>query len=125
MKDINNAHGIISEHFQGVGTVTRDMVVKRAKEIAIINGRERHHYTKDDFMEAKRELTGNSSAEGEEDELLASLTSWDEEPGASGHSAHCGDLPDEQTIAEHLVEEGVSEAEHEQMVEAAKNAKLK
>jgi hypothetical protein len=31
--------------------------------------------------------------------------------------------PDEQTVAERLVEEGVAEAEHEQQVEAAKEAR--
>lgn len=122
MKETSHPHGIISEHFQGVGTVTRDMVIQRAREIALINGREGHHYTKDDFGEAKRELTGSSSVEGEEEEFLGTLTSWDEDPGASGCPSEKNELVDEQTIAEQLVEEGMNEAEHEQMVEGAKQA---
>ena len=105
----------------GVGTVTREMVVERAREIALINGRVPKHYTREDFLEAKRELTGNALAEDQE-EYLATLTSWDEEPGSSGHCTEKEQTDDEQTVAEHLVESGVSEAEHEQRVESHKNA---
>jgi len=114
------AHGIISEHFKGVGTVTREMVIERAQENALINGRDPGHYTKDDYLEAKRELTGNSAIEGEENDFLATLTAWDEDPDSSGHSVRKNEIPDEQTVAEQLVEEGVNEAEHEQMVEGSK-----
>ena len=45
---------------KGSGTVTSDMVKERAREIALINGRLPNHYNQDDFMEAKRELTGDN-----------------------------------------------------------------
>ena len=38
MKTPREGTGKISDHFQGLGTVTREMVERRAKEIAIING---------------------------------------------------------------------------------------
>jgi hypothetical protein len=122
MKTTDHAYGKISDHFRGVGTVTRKMVIERAKELAIINGHESGHYTKEDFLEAKRELTGAvpSLTEEGEDEPLASLTTWDEDPGTSGHQVEKNELIDEQAVDELLVEEGVSEAEHEQMVEGAK-----
>ena len=112
--------GIIAEHFIGVGTVTRDMVAERAREIAVINGRSPHHYTRDDFIEAKRELTGNAAVDGDEDGVLTAITHWDEEPGSAGRPIEKTETTDEETIAELLVEEGVSEAEHEQMVEGAR-----
>jgi len=121
MKQRDEAYGKISDHFKGVGTVTHDMVAQRAREIALINGRDPNHYNKDDFLEAKRELTGVPlSSESDEEESLSAITEWAEEPGASGHPVEKSEPPDEQTIAERLVEEGVEEAEHEQMVEGAK-----
>jgi hypothetical protein len=121
MKTIQ-AHGKISDHFLGVGTVTRDMVVQRAREMAMINGRPPNHYTADDFQEAKRELTGATPTtfDDSEDDPVAGLTSWDEEPGSAGHPVEKNEIPDEQTYDEQLVEEGVNEADHEQMVEGSR-----
>lgn len=123
MNTAHLAHGKISERFKGVGTVTQDMVVQRAREMAIINGRPPNHYTQDDFLEAKRELTGlgGNGVEQSEEEPIAGLTSWDEEPGTSGHIVERNAATDEQTYDEQLVEEGVGEAEHEQMVEGARS----
>lgn len=118
------AHGIISEHFKGVGTVTREMVIERAQEMALINGRDPNHFTKDDYLEAKHELTGDTTTEGEETDFIATLTTWDEAPGDSGHPVRKNELADEQTVAEQLVEEGVNEAEHEQMVEASRQQEM-
>lgn len=111
--------GKISDHFKGAGTFTRDTVEQRAKELARINGRER--FTEDDWAQAKRELQGvdNFNETGEADSIVG-RTSWDEDPGESGHQAPRVEPLDEQTLAEHLVEEGVFEAEHDQMVEGSK-----
>src|ERR1043166_7664743 len=116
MKMTQRAHGKISDHFRGVGTVTRDMVAQRAREIALINGHAPNHYTRDDFLEAKRELTGvnPSFTEDGEEESLAVLTQWDEDPGSTGHPVEKLEVTDEQAEAERLFEEGVNEAEHEQ-----------
>src|SRR4051812_1792450 len=106
MKPAEQAPGKISDHFRGVGTVTRDMVSQRARELAVINGHDPNHYTKDDFDEAKRELTGMAPpANDDEDDAMAGVTRWDEEPGTSGHSVEKMEAPDEQTFAERLVEE--------------------
>jgi hypothetical protein len=123
MKMMRKSHGKISDHFKGLGTVTRDTVVERAREIALINGRGPNHYNQDDFSEAKRELTGTEpDAGGEaEEETIAGLVTWDEPPGAAGHPVEKEEPEDEQTCAAQLAEEGLEEAEHEQMVEGAKN----
>lgn len=118
MKATQN-HGIISDHFCGVGTVTREKVIQRAREIALINGRPPNHYTKDDFLEAKRELTGGI-AEASDEEAISTITAWDENPSDSGRAAEKETPDDEQTMAEEMVEQGINEAEHDQMVEGAR-----
>jgi hypothetical protein len=123
MKMSRQTHGKISDHFKGMGTVTSATVEQRAREIALINGRPPNHYNQDDFMEAKRELTGaTADSDGEaEGHMVAGLVTWDEAPDATGHSVE-KELPeDEQSWAAQLVEEGIEEAEHEQMVEGARD----
>jgi len=123
MKTIRQSHGKISDHFKGLGTVTSETVVERAREIALINGRGPNHYNQEDFMEAKRELTGAVPDTDSEDEadLVAGLVTWDESPDAAGHSVEKEVAEDEQACAAQLAEEGLEEAEHEQMVEGARN----
>jgi hypothetical protein len=123
MKMMRRKHGKISDHFKGMGTVTSDTVVERAREIALINGRGPNHYSQDDFSEAKRELTGATpdvNSDGDED-TVAGLVTWDEAPDAAGHPVEKEEPEDEQTCAAQLAEEGTEEAGHEQMVEGAKN----
>jgi hypothetical protein len=110
--------GRISDHFKGLGTVTREMVTKRAQEIAVINGHE--HFTDLDWDQAKREMIGAENFNDADEEAVATLTRWDEEPGTRGHHVPNVQPFDEQTLAEHLVEEGVNEAEHDQMVEGSR-----
>jgi hypothetical protein len=112
--------GIISDHFSAVGTVTPEMVRRRAREIAVINGRPPNHCTKQDSLEAKRELTGELSFGDGEDDIIINTTSWDDEPGSAGYPVEKEEAVDEQTLAEELVEQGIYEAEHDQMFEAAK-----
>lgn len=109
--------GKISEHARGLGTVTRDMVQERARELAMIKGHE--HYTEDDWQEAKRELIGIHNDVGD-DEPINALTRWDEEPGSAGHRVPHVEPVDEEVLAEQLVEEGAGEAEHERMVEGSR-----
>ncbi|MFN7140857.1 MAG: hypothetical protein ACK4UN_16095 [Limisphaerales bacterium] len=110
--------GKISDHFKGLGTVTRDMVQERARELAMIKGHER--YTEDDWQEAKRELIGIHGGESPDDEIINALTRWDEEPGSAGHRVPHVEPFDEQALPDYLVEEGASEAEHERMVEGSR-----
>ena len=123
MKTTHQSHGKISDHFKGMGTVTSDTVLERAREIALINGRGPNHYNQEDFMAAKRELTGETPGnDGEANEdMVAGLVTWDEPVNAAGHPVEREEMEDEKSSAEQLVEEGMSEAEHEQMVEGARN----
>src|ERR1041384_3157190 len=58
MKRDRNEEGRFSERGQGLGTVTREMVHKRAAELAVINGRSERNILDSDWNQAYRELTG-------------------------------------------------------------------
>src|SRR5262245_7749224 len=100
-----------------LGTVTESMVIKRAKEIAVTNGRNGNDYTPEDFEQARRELVGFPNTQFSERETSAPDTgSWLGEAGDRGDRASVQPAKDEQTFAEELVKEGVEEATHHQML---------
>ena len=124
MSPTRNLHGKISDHFKGLGAATQDLVIQRAREIAIINGRTPNCYNDDDFLQAKHELLGADHAEEGEFDFVASLTQWDENPASHGHAARRAELPDEQTLPADLAQEGLWEAEHKQMLAGARRRNL-
>jgi hypothetical protein len=122
MKQNPIEEGRLSDRGEGLGTVTNEMVLKRAREIAIINGRSRNNVLDSDLDQAKREFQG-------EDEMKPSPTAaeslpederWDPIGGSEGHQAPTVPAPDEQTVAEKLYDEGVADAEHDQEIEATR-----
>jgi hypothetical protein len=123
--------GSLTENFIGIGTVTREMVLKRARELALINGHSPDHVSKSEFEQAKRELTGGSDISPKDAALESAPESerWDPLPGSTGHKAPESSDEDEdgegRSESERLVEEGVNEAEHDQMLQAAKAAAKK
>jgi hypothetical protein len=123
--------GILTENFIGIGTVTQEMVLKRARELALIDGHSPHHVSKAEFEQAKRELTGGSDIDPKEATLESAPESerWDPMPGSTGRKAPESSDEDEdsegRSAAVRLVEEGVNEAEHDQMLQAAKAAAKK
>jgi hypothetical protein len=118
--------GVITENFAGIGTVTRKMVRERAVELAIINGRSAQEASKSDWEQAKRELTGEPDLDPKEAVLESAPESerWDPLPGSTGHKAPESAREDEddegRSESEQLVEQGVQEAEHDQMLQAAR-----
>src|SRR5687767_7464157 len=101
----------------GLGTVTEEMVIKRAKEIAVTNGRNGNDYSQNDLDEARRELVGFPNTEATELENDAPDTGdWLAEGADKGQRAPIRPARDEQTFAEDLVKEGVDEATHHQML---------
>ena len=121
--------GIAIENSGGIGTVTRKMVRKRAVELAIINGRPAREVSKSDLEQAKRELTGEPDIDPKQAELESVPESerWDSVPGSMGHKVPVSPSADEddegRSDNQRLVEEGIAEAEHDQMLEAARLAK--
>jgi hypothetical protein len=116
-------HGKMSDHFKGLGTVTPEMVQARAREIALINGRDSHTFTEEDWEQARRELTGVETRpdEAERRDTESAVSLPDQTPGTTGRKTKTGSVPDEELVAEDLVQQGIKEAEHEQMVEGAKH----
>jgi hypothetical protein len=116
--------GKLSVHGQGLGTVTPAMVRRRAREIAVINGREGDQVLESDFEQARRELQGeglNPTATAEE--RLPESKRWDPVGESSGHKILRVEAPDEQTYSQKLVEEGVAEAEHDQALEGTRESR--
>jgi hypothetical protein len=113
----------------GIGTVTHKMVRARAVELATIDGRAGHEVTKSDWEQARRELTGQSDIDPNAALLEAAPESerWDSLPGSTGHIVTVpsvdGEDDDGRSFNERLVEEGMLEAEHDQMVQASKKQK--
>lgn len=91
---------------QGVGEIDRDLIERRAAEIAAADGRAAPG--EEDFSAAREDLT-SSHRETAPEELAIANKQVPESPGA----------PDEQHGA-HLVEEGLEEADHERRVLAAR-----
>jgi hypothetical protein len=117
--------GIIMENAAGIGTVTSEMVEARARELAAINGRPSSKPSKADYQRAKRELTGEAETDLKEEssESVPDSEGWDPVPGSTGRQAadSLGEDEDAEGRSEsaQMFEEGVTEAEHDQMRQAS------
>jgi hypothetical protein len=118
--------GALTENSTGVGTVSRKMVRERAVELAVIDGRSAVEVSKSDWDQAKGELTGDPDTDPKAVALESALESerWDPVPGSNGHKAPVAPSADEddegRSDNERLVDEGNAGAEHDQMLQAAK-----
>ena len=117
--------GMIEENAVGIGEISLEMVEERASELALIAGRP---VSQEDGEQALRELTGGDEMDATQI-LLESLSEderWDPVPGSSGHQAETSAREDEdeegRTESAQLFEEGVNEAAHDQMLQAAISA---
>jgi hypothetical protein len=119
--------GSVSDNSEGIGPVTEKMVGARARSLAKIEGHPKSQVSQDDLEQAERELTGGRDISPKE-ELLESLPEserWDPVPGSSGHEVGPTGDGDEEADDDglnesaQLVEEGMREAEHDQMLKAA------
>jgi hypothetical protein len=115
--------GIIMENAAGIGTVTSEMIEARARELAAIDGRPSSEPSEADYQQAKRELTGETDAQEENSESVPESDGWDPLPGSTGQQAadSLGEDEDAEGRSEsaQMFEEGVSEAEHDQMRQAS------
>jgi hypothetical protein len=123
--------GIITENAVGIGTVTLEMVEARARELAAIAGRVPPEPSEVDYEQAQRELTGGPELDAEEIALesIAESERWNPVSGSTGHQTQdsLGEDEDSEGRSEsaQLVEEGIKEAEHDQMLQAARTAQEK
>lgn len=118
MNDNSHPAGKISVHGNGLGAPSPDTVEKRAREIALIAERDPDEFTDADWDQARRELLGvlPSNAPEETDENAEVVEEWNVVASSAGHRAPR--VEDEENVGEHLVEDGIEEAAHDQMVEA-------
>jgi hypothetical protein len=98
---------------------TQDTVEQRAREIALINGREPNRATTSDRIQAKKELLGDHSADGAADEQDITPSGMGAPP--TSHGKHTPALlPDDDQTETQTVQEGIDEAAHHQMLQASK-----
>jgi hypothetical protein len=120
--------GVLTNNATGIGPVTPEMVEARARELAVIAGHDPAQPSAADYDQAKRELTGEPDIDVEEAslELIPESERWDPVPGSTGHQTpdSFGEDEDSEGRSEsaQLVEEGIKEAEHDQMLQAARAA---
>ncbi len=113
------------ENAAGIGAVTPAMVEARARELAAINGHPSQP-SEADYQQAKRELTGEAETDPQEEssESVPDSDGWDPVPGSTGRQAadSLGEDEDAEGRSEsaQMFEEGVSEAEHDQMRQASR-----
>jgi hypothetical protein len=125
MKQNQIEEGRLSEQGKGLGTVTPEMVRERAREIAVINGRDKENVIESDFDEALRELEGDErlNPTPTKAEKLTEDQRWETTPDSTGKRTETVPAPDEQTYSEKLVEEGVEDAEHDKALEAERESR--
>lgn len=118
--------GILTENSAGIGAVTDDMVRERAVELAQINSHSGQDVSESDLDQARRELTGEPDMDPNDVILESAPESerWDPVHGSTGHKVEAapGEDEDEEGCSDGqtLVEQGVREAEHDQMLQAAR-----
>ncbi|MDQ6621863.1 MAG: hypothetical protein M3Y86_00045 [Verrucomicrobiota bacterium] len=123
MNENSQPFGKISLHGDGMGVPSPEMVEKRAREIALIDERDPNDFTDADWKKAQRELLGKESipTADDHDERTDGMIDRDEVPDEAGHRVpRVGFEDDDESLGAHLVEDGIGEAAHDQMVEAAR-----
>jgi len=90
-----------------------------------ITSSDRFYYFEADYQQAKRELTGEAETDPQEEssESIPDSEGWDPVPGSTGRQAadSLGEDEDAEGRSEsaQMYEEGINEAEHDQMLRAA------
>jgi hypothetical protein len=110
-------------HGRPSGEIGSADIEQRAREIALIAGRDPNRLTDEDRRQARRELEGRAVPDttSEDVESRGSITRDPSEPPSFNDrpKPNLGE-PTEQEELEHTVLEGVEEAQHDLMTEARK-----
>jgi hypothetical protein len=122
MKENQVDQGRFSQDAHGVGTVTEEMVLQRARELAVINGRPEHKVLDSDIRQARHELTGRERLDPTltKAEELPEDRRWEPVPISYGTKTPAIPPSDEQGAVEKLVEEGVEDAEKDLALRATR-----
>lgn len=100
--------------------VTPEMVEERARELALIAGREPNRVTGSDRIQAKKELLGDNSGDAAVDDPGIAPSGMGAPPTSTGRQTPRR-LPTDDEIETRTVQEGVDAAEHDEMLQAAKS----
>jgi hypothetical protein len=119
----HEAHMIVRG--RATGAITAADIERRARELALIRrGDER--YNEEDLRRAERELMGDTDLpDVDDDENTPYAANRDPSEPISNHGfQHVmpGQEGDEQTAPERLAQQGVDEAQHDQMVESRRRS---
>lgn len=120
--------GVLTLNSTGIGAVSRRMMRERAVELAMINGRSAQDVSKNDWEDAKRELSGEPDVEIRDNSLesIGSSSPWDPSYAGGSYKVQTSGSEDEDSEGrsdqERLMDAGIAEAEHDQMFQAAMNA---
>ncbi|HET7537096.1 MAG TPA: hypothetical protein VFJ90_11610 [Candidatus Didemnitutus sp.] len=119
MKPRNPAPGKIMVHGAGTGGVDDADIERRANELASIAGRKP---TKEDHVQARRELLGQTLSPNDTENTPPSARGVTRDPSEPlsdvGDVTPERDAADEEAADERLAEDGVEEAQHDQMIAA-------
>jgi hypothetical protein len=121
MKEKKPPDGKISLHGNGMGVPAPEDIERRAREIAMIDERNSDEFTDADWSQAREELLGErANLPPEEDDKNIKLEEeWEVTPDDRGRRVpRPGVEEDEESLGEHLVNGGIEEATHDQMLEA-------
>ncbi|MFT3830801.1 MAG: hypothetical protein QM691_13945 [Opitutaceae bacterium] len=112
--------GRMTVHGTETGEISDVTIEERAREIALLAGRDEP--TAQDRKLALRELQGrlpvDESASDDSQPATAITRDPSEPPSVPGHQVSENPTADPEDIPKRLVEEGVEEAQHEQMIAA-------
>ena len=102
----------------GLGQACQADIERRAAELARSDGR--NSFTDADLTLAAKELAGgeNAPAAQSSDPGIDQVTAWDDPPDQAGRRVAPAAQEDERNIAEHLIQDGLEEADHDIRVAA-------
>lgn len=127
MNKNQSTYGKVLLHGKGTGSITEKDIERRARELASLNGYPFISVFIEKYLaQARRELTGEDlpPTTDETIEARGAITRDPSEPLAqTGHQIPDLEDPDDQTNLERLTEEGIEEAQHEQMLAAQRRAR--
>ena len=115
--------GAFTANSAELGEISGEMIAARARELALIA---RRPVIESDYEQARRELTGVPELEPRQalQEAIPESERWNPVAGSAGHQAQEAASEEEdadgQSESAQLFEEGVHEAEHDQMLQAAR-----
>ena len=127
MNKNQSTYGKVLLNGKGAGGITEKDIERRARELASLNGDPLTMAFAEEYLaQARRELAGENLplTTNESNEARGAITRDPSEPiSQTGRQVPDLEEPDGQMDLEHLTEEGVEEAQHEQMLAARKRAR--